>query len=168
MKLNHNNWTEEFQKAFTIPPRERTPAFNVLCEKASKWIQYVPDIEKLENQFDVDMGKSYEDEDNEDEDNEDEDEKLKEQRLKQMQKEKTLLLEKTERMIKIMADIVEDIGEPWHSKVVLGRPYDIEKGSICSRYFGSRYYVEKAEHLSEAQLKLSTLAYCLAHPSPEK
>ena len=53
-----------------IPDNPPTPAFNHLCEKASKWIQYLPDIEKLENQFYVDMGKSYEDEDNEDEDNE--------------------------------------------------------------------------------------------------
>ena len=160
-----------------IPDNPPTPAFNHLCEKASKWIQYLPDIEKLENQFYVDMGKSYEDEDNEDEDNEDnededgedEDEKQKkEQRLKQMQKEKTLLLEKTGIMIKIMADIVEDIGEPRLSKLVLGCPYDIEKGTTCSRNDGSRYYVKKEEHLSEAQLKLSTLAYCLAHPSPEE
>ena len=157
------HWTEEVQKALIIPPKtttpnsnKRTPAFNRFCEKATKWIEYLPDIRKLDSQFDI-SGKSHEGE------NEDEDEDEKEQ----MQK-KSLLLEKVQRMIKIMLDIAEAIEDPFLSEIMQGLAYDIEKGDTCTRLDGFSFYVKKEEHLSEAQLELSPFAYYLAHPSPEE
>ena len=158
------HWTEEVQKALTIPRssignvnkerREQTPAFHRFCQKAPKWIEYLPDIRKLDSQFD-NSGKSQEGE------NEDEDEK------EQMQK-KSLLLEKVQRMIKIMLDIAEVIEDPFLSEIMQGLAYDIEKGDTCTRLDGFSFHVKKEEHLSEAQLELSPFAYYLAHPSPEE
>ena len=202
MAFNINNhWTKEVQKALTIPPSSKgnvnkrrkkpTAAFKLFSIKASKWIQYFPDILKLDNNFD-NFGTNFEDDvddedvdkvedDDQDEDDdedkvEDEDEsekQEKEQRLKQ-EKEKSLLLEKTQimfktkKMLKVMLDIANDIEDPFHSKIMQGIPYDIVKGTTCTRFNGTRFYVKKVEHLSEAQLELSTFAYHLAHPSPEE
>ena len=71
-------------------------------------------------------------------------------------------------MIKIIGDIAVDIGIPYFIKVMQGIPYDIKKGAICRRIDGSRFYVKKAKHLSDAKLKLSPFAYKLAHPSPKE
>ena len=182
IKYNINQWQRSVQKAFTILPsskrnvskrrREQTPAFELLCDKASKWIQYLPDIEKLDKHFE-NFRKNYEFEDEDDEDNEDDeddedDEDEKQKKLKQMQEKKLLLLEKTGRMIKIMGDIADDIGDPRLSKLMLGRPYDIETGITCKRIDRSMYRVNKSEHLSEAQIKLSAFAFSLAHLSPKE
>jgi hypothetical protein len=147
------------QKALTIPPsskgnvnkrREQTPPFNCFCQKASEWNQYFPDIRKFDNQL------GFEDV------NKDEDEK--------QEKEKSLLLEKAQIMMlfKIMLDIADNIESLMLSEIMQGFVYDIEKGATCIRFDGSRFCVKKVKHLSEAQLELSTLAYYLAHPSPEK
>ena len=67
-----------------------------------------------------------------------------------------------------MGDIADDIGDPRLSKLMLGRPYDIETGITCKRIDGSMYRVNKSEHLSEAQIKLSAFAFSLAHLSPKE
>jgi hypothetical protein len=157
LKFNHH-WTNEVQKALTIPPssrgnvnerrREQTPAFNCFCQKAPEWIQYFPDIRKFDKIFGED----------EDEDEEDDDEK------------ESLPLEKAKikMVFEIMLDIADNIEDPMLSEIKQGFAYDIEKGATCTRLDGSRFCVKKEKHLSEAQLKLSKLAYCLAHPSPEE
>ena len=166
-----NHWTEEVQRAFTIHPSSKggvekrrigpTPAFNVLCQKASKWIQYLPEILKLENQLDklydfmIECKWGHGDE-------------YEKQEKEQMQTEKPLLLEKAERMIKIMMDIAVDIGNPRISEIIQGLHYDIEKRPISRSRGGSRFYVENGKHLSDTQLKLSTFAFNLAHLSPEE
>ena len=190
MAWKHNHWTIEVQRALTIPPSskgdakkrrmEQIPALNDLCEKALKWIQYLPEIRKLENQSEKFMDfyleckwGHNEDKEEEKEDDEDEDENQeKEQRLKQMQMEmqmeKPLLFGKAERMIKIMRDIAVDLGNPYFSEIIQSFCYDIEERPICRRLCGSRFYVEKGKHLSDAQLNLSAFAHIFAHPSPEE
>jgi hypothetical protein len=184
MAWKHNHWTIEVQRALTIPPSskgdakkrrmEQIPALNDLCEKALKWIQYLPEIRKLENQSEKFMDFYFEckwghneDKEEEKEDDEDEDENQeKEQRLNEMQKEKPLLLKETGRMIKIMIDIAEDLGNPYLIEIIQGCFHDVEKPPICKRLCGPTFYVEKG--LSEVKLKLSTFARMLAHPAPEE
>jgi len=86
----------------------------------------------------------------------------------QMQIENQLLFEKAGRMIKIMIEIAADLGNSFYCESIEGLFYDIEKRPICRRLNGSRFYVEKGKHLSDAQLKLSTFAQILAHPSPDE
>jgi hypothetical protein len=69
-------------------------------------------------------------------------------------------------VFEIMLDIADNIEDPMLSEIKQGFAYDIEKGATCTRLDGSRFCVKKEKHLSEAQLELSKLAYCLAHPSP--
>ncbi len=166
------------------------PALNHLCEKAPKWIQHFPEIRKLEKKLEKlndlmlecswghDKDEEEEKDDNEDEekdDNEDEDEDEededefweKKQRLKQMLMEKSLLLAEAKRLIKIMIEIAVDLRN-YFSEFIQGLFYDIEERPICRRLCGSRFYVEKGKHLSDAQLNLSTFAHIFAHPSPEE
>ena len=171
--MKQNDWTEEVQKLLTIPPSskgdvkkrrmEQNPAFDLLCQNASKWIQYLPDIQELKNDFDHKFSKYHFGKD------EDEDEKLeKGRKLKQMQEEKQLLTEKAVRMIKIMGDIAIDIGIPPYTEVIPGILYDIVKGGIHTRSCGTHFYVKVPKDPSAAQLKLSLYAYTLAHPSAEE
>ena len=174
--LKPENWINEVQKALTISPSskgdeeemERTPAFNLLCQKAEKWNKCLSDIQKLRKRFDYSnkyyWGK-YEHED----DDEDEDEKQeKEQMLKLMKKAKQRLIEKAERMIKIMGDIAVDIGIPYYTELIQGTFYDIGKGGDYRRRDGSKFNVKVPKDPSDAQLKLSPFASDLAHPSPEE
>ena len=177
--MKQNDWTEEVQKLLTIPPSskgdvkkrrmEQNPAFDLLCQNASKWIQYLPDIQELKNDFDHKFSKYYFGKDKDEEEDEDEDEKLeKGRKLKQMQEEKQLLTEKAVRMIKIMGDIAIDIGIPPYTEVIPGILYDIVKGGIHTRSCGTHFYVKVPKDPSAAQLKLSLYAYTLAHPSAEE
>jgi hypothetical protein len=182
-----DHWTKKVQRALTIPPSskgvakkrrmEQNPALNHLCEKALKWIQYLPEIRKLEKQLgkfwfvllECKYGHEEDDEDVDETETETEDEdenQEKEQMQKQMKK--PLFLEKAERMIKIMIDIAVDLGNPNVSEEIQSFSYDIKKRPISRRSDGSRFYVEKGKNLSDAQLKLSPFAYLLAHPSPEE
>jgi hypothetical protein len=178
MVLEHGNWTKEVQKALTIPPSlkgdakemEQTP-FNLLCQKASKWIQYLSDIRKLENKFNYFDKRcwgedEYEDVDLDEVEDEDEKQRLKQEK-EQMQKEKQSALDKAERMIQIMGEIAVDIGIPTYIEHIQAFYYDKTNGTNCRRIDGSRFYV-KVEHPSDAQKKLSPFAYLLAHPSPEE
>jgi hypothetical protein len=175
MVLERYNWTEEVQKALTIPPSlkgdakemGRTPAFDVLCGKASNWIPYLPDIPKLEKQFRYLRRYSAESEYEHEEEDEDEDEDEKQRWKEKMNKKKQTVLEKTERMFKIMGDIAVDIGIPHYIEFIQNFYYDIEKGTKYTRMDGSRFYVNRKD-LSDAQKKLSPFAYLLAHPSPEE
>ena len=158
--------------ACQYPGMEQTP-FNLLRQNASKWFQYLPDIQKLRNKFSYFDKCRWGEGEYEDEVDEDEDEDVKQekrQRLKHMKKEKQLALQKAERMMKIMGEIAVDIGNPYVTELMQGFYYDIEtqKGTTCRRTDGSRFYVEKVEHLSDAQKKLSPFAYAIAHPSPEE
>jgi len=107
MVLERENWTKEVQKALTIPPSskgvakkrrmEQTCAFNLLCRKASKWIQYLPEIQKLENQLDKFEFRDEDKYEDEDEDEMQEKQQRLKQNLKQMQREKKCLFKKARR-----------------------------------------------------------------------
>jgi hypothetical protein len=83
MTWKKKHWTEDVQRVLTPYFKggakkrriERTPAFNRL-KKAAKWIQYFPDIQEFEKQFDYfeyHVEDKDEDEDDEDEDEDDDD-----------------------------------------------------------------------------------------------
>ena len=187
MAWKHNHWTKEVQRALTITMSskggekkrrmEQSPALNDLCEKALKWMQYLPEIRKLENKLEKfkdflieckwGHNEDEEEEKEDDEDHEDEDEnREKKQRQKMMQIKKPLLLEETEKFIKIMIDIVYDLGNPYLIEIIKGCFYDFETPPICERLCRPMLYVEMGENLSTVKLKLSTCARMLARPSP--
>jgi len=178
MVLEPDNWTEEAQKALTIPPSlkgdakemGRTRAFDLFCGKASKWIHYLSNIPKLKKQFlylrkwhssESDYEHEHEDED----EDEDEDEEVKQRRKEKVKKKKQSVLQEAERMFKIMGDIAVDIGIPCYIAATQNFYYteqDIEKGTKYTRVDGSMFYVN-GKDLSDAQKELSPFAYILAH-----
>ena len=168
--MEQSDWTKEVQNALTVPPSfkgdakemERTPDFNVLCQKATKWIQYLTDIRKLDKKVSYVFinSKYFNNYSDEDED------KVEKQMLKLVKeltlKNKRLVVQNAARLTKIMGDIAVDIGIPEAIELIQAYHYDIEKGTICRRATKSSFYV-KGENLSEAQKKLSPFAYLLAH-----
>ena len=171
--MEQSDWTKEVQNALTVPPSfkgdakemERTPDFNVLCQKATKWIQYLTDIRKLDKKVSYVIRHRFEYEHEVEYSDEDED-KVEKQMLKLvkelMLKNKQLVVQNAARLTKIMGDIAVDIGIPEAIELIQAYHYDIEKGTICRRTTKSSFYV-KGENLSEAQKKLSPFAYLIAH-----
>ena len=153
-ELNIKNWIEEVQNALTehLPGKvheeemKGTPAFIDLCLKATEINKHFSDIQKLIAQFKKCWMPCCADENSE--------------------KQKLLLIEETQRLIKVMGEIAVLLNIPFYIDHIQGAIYDMEKGGPQKTKRGFCFSLSEG-NLSEEQQILTPIAWWYAHPSPK-
>jgi hypothetical protein len=140
-------WTEDLKKFIheysSETVQRKFPVIIPLCKNAVKVNQDLLDIQRLELKF-----YSY-------------------NRALFNEDEKQKLIEEAARLIKVIGGIAAYLNIPNYTEIIQSSIYDINKENLQKRNDGSYFFVHKG-NLTEAQLKLTPLAYSFVHPPPKQ